>query len=177
MTDRAKVVLVDKNDQVLAEMDKVKAHQQGLLHRAFSIFIFNSEGKLLLQQRAQSKYHGGGLWTNTCCSHPQLGENVMDSAKERLLMEMGLKCDLIFSHTFIYKVNVENDLIEHELDHVFIGFQDTHPLINKAEVQAYKWLSIEDIMEDLYQHPDKYTYWFKLAFPQVVRDLRKQGKL
>ncbi|RZK49739.1 MAG: isopentenyl-diphosphate Delta-isomerase [Pedobacter sp.] len=177
MINRNKVVLVDEKDTVLAEMDKLKAHQQGLLHRAFSVFIFNKKEQLLLQQRAQEKYHGGGLWTNTCCSHPQWGDNVKESAEERLHMEMGLDCTLIYSHAFMYKVAVENNLIEHEYDHVFYGFSDQKPILNKAEVQAYKWLSIEEINQELLTHPEQYTYWFKLAFPKVIKDLKASGKI
>jgi len=120
--ERNNVVLVDENDNAIGEMEKLTAHKQGQLHRAFSVFIFNDKGELLLQQRASHKYHGAGLWTNTCCSHPQSGEDVGSSAQERLNYEMGLKCDLKFVDSFIYNEQVENNLIEHELNYVFIGY-------------------------------------------------------
>ena len=169
--NRDKVILDDRQDVVLGEMEKLKAHQLGHLHRAFSIFIFNHKGQLLLQQRAEHKYHGAGLWTNTCCSHPQWEENVLDSARERLFYEMGIDCDLHFSHSFIYKIEVENNLIEHEYDYVFVGFSNDTPNPNKDEVQNYKWLEPDKILRDILQNSDKYTYWFKVALPQVIRSL------
>ena len=116
--DRNKVVLVDEQDHALGEMDKMEAHEKGMLHRAFSIFIFNSERQMLIHQRAQHKYHGGGLWTNACCSHPQWGEEIKASASQRLAYEMGLKCDIDHLFSFMYHTPVENNLIEHEYDHV-----------------------------------------------------------
>lgn len=170
--NRNKVVLVDVEDNSIGEMDKLLAHQLGKLHRAFSIFIFNDNKELLLQQRAQQKYHGAGLWTNTCCSHPQLGENINESALERLDMEMGMKCDLTYSHSFIYKANVENDLIEHELDHVFVGYTNQNPVINPEEVMNYKWMNLEAILQDIELNPLHYTYWFKEALPKVIKSLK-----
>jgi len=129
--ERNKVVLVDIDDTPLAEMDKLEAHQQGKLHRAFSIFIFNDSGELLVQQRASSKYHGANLWSNTCCSHPQWEEDVTLSAQERLNYEMGIQCSLIGLYKFIYNEKVENNLIEHELDYIFVGYSNQSPTINK----------------------------------------------
>ena len=171
--DRNHVVLVDKNDQQMGQMDKLAAHKEGLLHRAFSIFIFNSSGELLLQQRALDKYHGGGLWTNTCCSHPQVGEDVLDSAQDRLFFEMGITCELSFSFAFIYHAKVENNLIEHEYAHVFIGCIDTDPILNPAEAADFKWCSVEQILTDISAHPKRYTYWFKAALPQVIQRLKQ----
>lgn len=172
--ERNKVILVDENDNALGEVEKLEAHEQGKLHRAFSVFIFNDKGELLLQQRANHKYHGAGLWTNTCCSHPQLKEDVRQSAAERLAYEMGLKCDLEYSHSFIYKTKVENDLIEHEYDYVFVGYSNDEPNINKEEVQGYKWMNLNAILEDIHLNPDIYTYWFKVALPEVIYGMKKK---
>lgn len=166
--DRNFVVLVDANDQSFGQMDKLTAHQQGLLHRAFSVFIFNENGKLLLQRRALDKYHGGGLWTNTCCSHPQLGENLLNSAQERLFFEMGLSCKLTFSFSFIYYAEVENKLIEHEYDHVYIGYTNDDPVINPDEVCDFRWSSIDSVLSDISIYPEHYTFWFKEAFPRLI---------
>lgn len=169
--ERNKVVLVDENDQDIKEMDKLVAHEQGHLHRAFSVFVFNDKGELLLQQRADHKYHGGGLWANTCCSHPQWGEDVKASAQQRLQEEMGMTCMFRFSHTFIYHTPVENNLIEHELDHVFVGFSNEQPVINPTEVKDFKWMTLDTVLSDMMIHSDRYTYWFKMALPQVISRL------
>ncbi|WP_443938886.1 isopentenyl-diphosphate Delta-isomerase [Pedobacter sp. MW01-1-1] len=172
--DRTFVVLVDEKDCPVGTMEKLAAHQQGLLHRAFSVFIFNEKRELLLQKRAATKYHGGGLWTNTCCSHPQWEEDVQDSAVERLEFEMGLKCSLELSHSFIYKINVENNLIEHEYDYVFIGYSSSDPVVNLDEVEDFKWVTLASVLEDVAQNPIDYTYWFKVALPKVIDNLRKK---
>ena len=169
--ERNKVVLVDRKDNAIGEMEKLLAHQQGELHRAFSVFIFNDKGELLLQQRAANKYHGGGLWTNTCCSHPQLGEDIRMSAIERLHYEMGLKGDLKLVYSFIYKEPVENNLIEHELDYVFVGQTNQNPVLNKDEVQSYKWISPDEVLSDINEHPSRYTVWFKRTFPELMLEL------
>ena len=166
--DRNNVVLVDKNDNAIGVMEKLVAHEQGELHRAFSVFIFNDKGELLLQQRANHKYHGAGLWTNTCCSHPQWGEDVGASARERLNYEMGLKCSLKLVYSFIYHAAVENNLTEHELDYVFIGFSNAQPIINSDEVRSYKWVSIKEVLEDIENIPTNYTVWFKQALPELI---------
>jgi len=169
--DRNSVVLVDINDNPIGVTDKLSAHQQGLLHRAFSIFIFNDRQEMLLQQRAEGKYHGAGLWTNTCCSHPQWDEDIRESALERLAYEMGLSCDIQMLFSFIYDTPVENQLIEHEYDHVFWGFTNAQPLPNPAEVMDYKWMEPNAIAVDIEANPQKYTYWFRSAFPAVMRKL------
>jgi len=167
--ERNKVILVDKNDNPLGEMEKQEAHIQGKLHRAFSVFIFNDKGELLLQQRASHKYHGGGLWTNTCCSHPQPEDkDTISSAVQRLHDEMGLPCDLEWIYSFIYNEAVENNLIEHELDHVFIGYSNTTPMINTDEVQDFKWMGVAEILSDIKDNPTHYTVWFKQAFPELI---------
>lgn len=171
--NRNKVVLVDENDQVLGEMDKMEAHVKGALHKAFSIFLFNDKGETLIHQRAAHKYHGANLWTNTCCSHPQWDEDVKLSALERLQHEMGMVCDIEFQFSFLYQAEVENDLIEHELDHVFIGNSNDDPKINPDEVQDYKWISLLDLKKDIENNPLKYTFWFKKALPVLLEKMVK----
>ncbi len=143
------VVLVDQNDQKLGLMEKQQAHVAGLLHRAFSVFIFNSKGELMIQQRAASKYHSPTLWTNTCCSHPRDNETYEQAAHRRLEEEMGFDCELEYKFNFIYKAHLENDLIEHELDHVFIGTFDNEPKLNPDEVMAYRWVELDDLKKDM----------------------------
>lgn len=172
MIERNKVVLVDRYDNTIGEMDKLKAHEAGLLHRAFSVFIFNNKNELLLQQRASNKYHGADLWTNTCCSHPQLNENLELSALERLHYEMGICCDLKWLFSFVYNSEVENNLIEHEFDHVFVGYFNEDPTINLEEAKSYKWLDATEVLIDLKQNPASYTVWFRRAFPEVLTYLK-----
>ncbi|GGH28662.1 isopentenyl-diphosphate Delta-isomerase [Sphingobacterium alkalisoli] len=166
--ERNRVVLVDERDVALCVMDKMEAHRLGLLHRAFSVFIFNREGDMLIHQRADSKYHGGGLWTNACCSHPQWDEDITESAVERLRYEMGLVCPLEKSFSFIYKIPVENKLIEHEYDHVFVGYTDDEPDPNPTEIQNYRWVSLMELEREVSERPQDFTYWFKMALEQVV---------
>ena len=164
-----KVILVDKLDNSVGEMEKQEAHVKGILHRAFSIFIFNDKEEVLLHQRAHQKYHSGGLWTNTCCSHPRPGENIHDAANRRLMEEMGMACSLEEQFSFIYKAKLDNDLFEHELDHVFFGKSNKPPVLNKDEVADYKYMSIKDIQRDLTNNPETYTEWFKICFDEVVQ--------
>lgn len=161
------VILVDEQDNDIGVMEKLEAHQKGLLHRAFSVFIFNDKDELLLQQRAFSKYHSGGLWTNSCCSHPRPNETIKDAANRRLFEEMGMSCDLKIKTNFIYKTPFENGLTEHELDYVLIGNTNQNPIINKEEVENYKWISIADIKKDIISNPHQYTSWFKIALEKV----------
>jgi len=163
-----KVVLVDKQDKQIGLMNKQEAHIKGVLHRAFSVFIFNSDNHLLMQQRAHAKYHSAGLWTNTCCSHPREGESIIDAANRRLYEEMGMKCNLEKSFDFIYHAKMPNDLIEHEFDHVFFGFTDSCPQINKKEVSSYKYMHLNDLKVDISENPDIYTEWFKICFKEVL---------
>jgi isopentenyl-diphosphate Delta-isomerase len=162
------VVLVDKEDNELGLMEKQQAHIAGLLHRAFSVFIFNSRGELMLQQRAASKYHSPTLWTNTCCSHPRENETYLEAAHRRLVEEMGFDCDLSFKFKFIYKANLDNGLTEHELDYVFIGLYDGEPNLNSSEVMAYRWVEMEDLKKDIAKNPQNYTAWFKIIFDQYL---------
>ena len=167
-----KVVLVDEKDNELGLMEKMEAHQKGLLHRAFSVFIFNSRAELLLQKRATSKYHSGGLWTNTCCSHPRKDETALDAAKRRLQEEMGMNCDLEKAFHFIYKSALDNELTEHELDHVFIGFTDEKPILNPEEAEDFKYISLEALNKEIKSSPDNYTIWLKTCLPQVEQFLQ-----
>lgn len=156
------VVLVNEKDETIGYMPKLEAHQQGLLHRAFSVLIFNSKKQLLLQQRAIEKYHTPGKWTNTCCSHPYKDETPEEAAHRRLREEMGMDADLKFLFKFQYKAPFDNELTEHEIDHVFIGFTDDMPTINKEEVNDFKYLYPDDIKDDILENPDAYTPWFKI---------------
>jgi isopentenyl-diphosphate delta-isomerase len=156
------VILVDTNDNETGTMEKMEAHRKGLLHRAFSVLLFDRSGKVLLQKRAQNKYHSSGLWTNTCCSHPQPGEKMEDATRRRLKEEMGIDVQPTFCYTFIYKAELAENLIEHELDHVFIGTFNGVPVINKSEVQDWKYVDLNWLREDITRNPDTYTVWFKM---------------
>ena len=168
-----KVILVDKNDNQVGLMPKLEAHEKGVLHRAFSVFIFNSKYELLLQRRASSKYHSGGLWTNTCCSHPREGEDILDAANRRLDEEMGIKTSLRKVYDFIYKAELDNQLIEHEFDHVFYGVCDNDPILNKDEAEDFKWVDMETLNNDIIKNEDNYTVWFKIAFEYFYNYLKK----
>ena len=165
------VILVDEQDQVIGKMEKLEAHEKGVLHRAFSVFVFNSQKELLLQQRAASKYHCPLLWTNTCCSHPRENEDNLDAANRRLSEEMGMSAPLQHAFQFIYRAEFSNGLIEHELDHVFIGTSDRKPAINPEEVNDFKFVSCDWIIKDMTQNPNHYTPWFKIALPLVLEKL------
>lgn len=161
------LVLVDEFDNSIGEMEKMEVHQKGLLHRAFSVFIFNSKDELLLQRRALNKYHSAGLWTNTCCSHPKLNEDLLIAAKLRLKEEMGLDVDIVYKSNFIYKASFDNDLIEYEFDHVFVGICDKDPIINHEEVDNYQWIKMIDLKQKLNNFPQEYSAWLKIAIDQL----------
>lgn len=161
------LILVDHNDRQVGKMEKMEVHRLGLLHRAFSIFIFNTRGELLLQQRADSKYHSGGLWTNTCCSHPGFGESLNDAIERRLFEEMGMKAETTFAFSFIYHAQFGNGLQEHEFDHVYMGVSDALPKPDENEVKAWKYLSLEGLALDIEKQPAAYTEWFKACFANV----------
>lgn len=169
------VVLVTENDEELGLMEKQQAHIAGLLHRAFSVFIFNSKGELLLQQRASDKYHSPALWTNTCCSHPRENETYLEAAHRRLQEEMGFDCDLEPKFHFIYKAKLDENLFEHELDHVFTGQFDGKIQINPEEVSAYKWISMDELIADMDSNPGQYTVWFKIIFKEYLAKLEHES--
>lgn len=164
-----KIILVDEQDNQIGEIEKLPAHENGgQLHRAFSIFVFNSRGQLLLQERAKTKYHGGGWWTNTCCSHPRVGEKIEESVHRRLVEEMGFDCELKEEFSFIYKATCTNELTEWEFDHVFIGKWDGEVKPNPEEADSFKWVSKAEILKDVKENPDKYSPWFKIALNKVL---------
>ena len=163
-----KVVLVDELNNQLGTMSKLEAHEKGLLHRAFSVFLFNRKQELLLQRRAIDKYHSGGLWTNTCCSHPKPEEPVSDAASRRLMEEMGIQAPIHPAFDFIYKANFENGLTEHEYDHVFVGEFNGTPLPNRDEVSDWSFVSLEQLQQDIERNPHKFTEWFKIAIPKLL---------
>lgn len=169
----AAVVLVNERDEPTGTMEKLEAHEKGLLHRAFSVFITNAAGEMLLQQRAAGKYHCGGLWTNTCCSHPYPGEKVEAAAHRRLQEEMGFDCALKEVFSFTYKAKFDNGLTEHEFDHVLIGNWDGKVIPNPDEVGDYRYLSFEAIQQWLAREPQLFTPWFHLAFSKVTSLLSK----
>ena len=168
------VILVNQNDQPLGGMEKMEAHEKGTLHRAFSVFIFNSEGKMLLQKRAMEKYHSPGLWTNTVCSHPRANENTSDAAHRRIVEEMGFDCDFEEAFSFVYKADVGQGLTEHEFDHVFIGESNTLPNPNPEEVDSYKYVNLDWVVQYVKAHPDNYTVWFKIALKEVADYFEKK---
>ncbi|HLV23435.1 MAG TPA: isopentenyl-diphosphate Delta-isomerase [Moheibacter sp.] len=169
------VVLVNEKDEELGLMEKQQAHVAGLLHRAFSVFVFNSKGELLLQQRAEEKYHSPLLWTNTCCSHPREGETYEQAAHRRLVEEMGFDCELEEKFHFIYKAKLGEKLFEHELDHVFTGFYEGEIKINRDEVKDYKWISMDELISDMNSNPEKYTIWFRIIFDEYLAKLEYAG--
>jgi len=171
--DETKVILVDENDIQTGISGKLEAHEKALLHRAVSVFIINKQGEWLLQRRAFDKYHSNGLWTNACCTHPHPGESVFDAAKRRLKEEMGMACSVTWLFSFIYKEKLDNDLTEHELDHVFFGMTDDDPVINTAEVEEWKRMKYQEIEKEISEFPDKYTYWFKMIYQRVNRQIEK----
>lgn len=160
------VVLVNDKDEKIGLMPKLEAHEKGLLHRAFSVFVFNDEGQMLLQQRALHKYHTPGKWANTCCSHQRDGESSLDAGKRRLQEEMGFVTDLTFRKTFVYKASFDNGLTEHEFDHIMVGKYNEDPVINPEEVAAFKWMDISDILLEIELDPEKYTAWFKIIMSE-----------
>jgi isopentenyl-diphosphate delta-isomerase len=166
-----KVILVDINDEPLGLMEKMAAHEQALLHRAFSVFVLNDKNEVMLQQRASHKYHSPLLWTNTCCSHQRAGESNIQAGKRRLEEEMGFVTELKELFHFIYKAPFDNGLTEHELDHVMIGYSNDDPKINLEEVESWKWMKIEAIKNDMEIHPEIYTVWFKIIFDKFYHYL------
>jgi len=165
------IILVDENDNQIGSEEKIKAHQEGNLHRAFSIFILNNKNRLLLQQRSVNKYHSGGLWTNTCCGHPRPGEKILEAAHRRLKEEMGFNCELVEVFRFKYKAAFENGLIENEIDHVFIGKHTGELHIDQSEVSAYKWVDTNFLENDIKENPKIYASWLQMCFEGVLHYL------
>lgn len=155
------VVLVDKDDQEVGTMEKMEAHLKGLLHRAFSVLVFNSKGEILIQKRACSKYHSAGLWTNTCCSHPKPNETIHQASARRLREEMGIVASPEFAYKFEYRAILDQGLIEHEVDYVLTATFDGMPEADPHEVQAWKFISVDELRKDVNLNPNDYTYWFR----------------
>jgi len=165
------VILVNEANEQVGTMSKLEAHKKAVLHRAFSVFVFNDKNELLLQQRAVSKYHSPLLWTNTCCSHQRVGESNIEAGKRRLHEEMGFSTELKDVFSFIYKAPFDNGLTEHELDHVLVGNYNKNPEINKEEVEAFKWMTLEAVKIDIELQPEIYTAWFKIIFKEYYQRL------
>lgn len=165
------VILVNESDHQIGVMEKMEAHEKAILHRAFSVFLFNSLGEMMLQRRALTKYHSAGLWTNACCSHPRPGETALEAAQRRTKEELGIQPQIQHIFSFMYKASFDNGLTEHEFDHVFIGQWNDDVHLNPEEVAEIRYLTIEEIRSDMQQNPDHYTAWFKIAFDQVTSHL------
>ncbi|SEM25580.1 isopentenyl-diphosphate Delta-isomerase [Chryseobacterium taichungense] len=160
------VVLVNPEDQITGTMEKQQAHVNGLLHRAFSVFLFNSKGEMLLQKRASGKYHSPLKWTNAVCSHPRIEETYLEGARRRVKEELGIEADLSEKFSFIYKADVGNGLWEHELDHVFVGIFEDEFYLNKEEVEEVRYITLEDLDQEMSEHPENFTEWFKIILEE-----------
>lgn len=166
------VILVDENDNAVGQMEKMQAHYKGTLHRAFSVFLHDGKGNVLLQRRALSKYHSGGLWTNACCSHPREGENVIEAAHRRLMEELGVDCPVKEVSTFIYRAELDKDMIEHELDHVLTGQIHVNEFpLNPKEVDSVDWMAFDHLVDDIKENPSKYTVWFQIIMKNVTKEM------
>ena len=165
------VIVVNEKDEKIGLMPKLEAHKKAVLHRAFSVFIFNSKNELMLQQRAAHKYHSPLLWTNTCCSHQRDGESNKEAGSRRLKEEMGFTTSLREVTSFIYKAPFDNGLTEHEFDHVMVGYYENDPTINMEEVESWKWMPLETVKEDIVTQPELYTAWFKIIFDKYYKHL------
>jgi isopentenyl-diphosphate delta-isomerase len=163
------VILVNEKDEKVGLMPKMEAHEKAVLHRAFSVFVFNDNNELMLQQRAAEKYHSPLLWANTCCSHQRDGESNLAAGKRRLQEEMGFVCDLEEKTSFIYKAPFDNGLTEHELDHIMVGYYNGEPNINPEEVESYKWMTLDAVKADIEKQPEMYTAWFKIIFEKYYK--------
>lgn len=170
------VILVDREDNPIGSMEKMEAHEKGILHRAFSVFIFNEKNQLLMQRRAFDKYHSGGLWTNTCCSHPRVDEDIIAAGKRRLEEEMGFSTEVVPIFSFIYKARLDNDMTEHELDHILVGKYNQPPAPNQNEVCDWKFMDLNFLEEDLKANTDRYTVWFLEIFERVKNHILNQNE-
>lgn len=171
LANRNKVILVDHNDREIGIMDKLPAHLEGVLHRAFSVFVFNDNMELLMQCRANSKYHSGGLWSNTCCSHPMPGESLFTAAHRRMKEELGLTVELKKAGAFVYKARINDRITEYELDHVLFGISNDLPRINPSEVKEWAYWPTAVIERKLKEQPFLFTAWFRLIFPAIKSTL------
>lgn len=172
------LILVDQDDNPIGTAEKLFVHQQGMLHRAFSIFIFDRQGRLLLQQRAQIKYHSASLWTNSCCGHPRWGETTIEAANRRLQEEMGVATTLQKVSSFTYHAHVPGSLIEHELDHIFVGFFNGTPQVNPDEAMSWEWVNISSLLDRLKTHPEQFTAWFKIIINNIkTKELQRWATL
>ena len=169
--EEEKVILVNERDEQIGLMPKMEAHEKALLHRAFSVFVFNDNNELMIQQRALGKYHSPGLWTNTCCSHQREGESNIEAGKRRLQEEMGFSTELNDTISFIYKAPFDNGLTEHEFDHILVGYFNGEPDLNPEEVHAWKWMSLEELKADMEKQPQLYTEWFKIIFENYYKHI------
>ena len=160
------VVVVSENDEILGLMEKMNAHENGILHRAFSVFLFNDKGEMLLQKRASGKYHSPNQWTNAVCSHPKIDETYLDGAQRRLKEELGITTDLTEKFSFIYKADVGQNLCEHELDHVFTGNYEGNFALNEEEVSEIRYISMQQLDEEMNANPEKFTEWFKIILKE-----------
>lgn len=165
------VILVNEHDEELGLMEKMEAHRKGLLHRAFSVFILNEKGEMMIHQRALHKYHSGGLWTNACCSHPRAGEATIDACHRRLMEEMGFDTEVSKVLEFTYKAELDSGLTEHEYDHVFVGQFEGEPKPNPDEVASWKWIDVPSLRKDIEENPAQYTEWFKIIFDRFVQEV------
>ncbi|OGI29457.1 MAG: isopentenyl-diphosphate delta-isomerase [Candidatus Moranbacteria bacterium RIFOXYA12_FULL_44_15] len=161
------IILVDENDREIGTKEKMEVHRKGLLHRCFSILLYNSKGEMMLQRRAAGKYHCGGLWTNVCCSHPRPGEDVISAGKRRLKEEMGIKCGLKEVFSFTYRAEFANGLTEHEFDHVLVGKFDGEPKINPEEADGWRWIGIAELRKEIQNSPEKFTPWFGMILDKI----------
>jgi isopentenyl-diphosphate delta-isomerase len=166
---KEELILVNEDDQMVGVGEKLQTHLIGALHRAFSAYIFNSAGQLLLQKRSSTKYHSQGLWSNTCCGHPRPGESIKEASRRRLREEMGFDCELKEVFEFIYHVKLNNGLYEHEYDHVVVGTFDGHPTPNRDELDEWKWVDPMTIKVDIEEHPEEYTHWFRISLHELCR--------
>jgi isopentenyl-diphosphate Delta-isomerase len=163
-----RVILVDERDREIGTAPKLRAHREGALHRAISVFVLNGRGEMLLQRRAHAKYHSGGLWSNACCSHPRPGEETAAAAARRLKEEMGLRTPLRWVHSFTYRAALADGLWEHEYDHVFVGRTDADPRPDPGEVAEWRWVAIDELSRELERHPERFTVWFREPFEEVA---------
>ena len=169
---KEELILVNEDDQVIGIGEKIQIHLIGALHRAFSVYIFNSDDQLLLQKRSSTKYHSQGLWSNTCCGHPRLGESIEEASRRRLSEEMGFDCEVREVFEFIYHAKLDNGLSEHEYDHVVVGRFDGSPTPNRDEVDEWKWVDLMTIKLDIEKHPEDYTYWFRISLDELCRSIK-----